>query len=178
MFDLTDDQILLRDRAAQLADTVLRDRAAEIDRSEQYPWHNIETLKEAGFLGMTMPVAYGGQGLGWLDAAIVIEQIARACAVSARIVVETNMGGVSAIMAYGTEAQKKMAAELVLSGDKPAICITEPDAGSAATEMSTTAGFPPRWTEPVIETPRRRAISSVSSPGNSPPGAPRVSRRR
>ena len=58
---------------------------------------------------------------------------------SARIVVETNMGGVSAVMRYGTEAQKRMAAGMVLDGDKPAICITEPDAGSAATEMTTTA---------------------------------------
>lgn len=49
------------------------------------------------------------------------------------------MGGVGAIMAYGSDAQKKLAADLVLKGDKPAICITEPGAGSAATEMSTTA---------------------------------------
>jgi hypothetical protein len=49
------------------------------------------------------------------------------------------MGGVAAIMAYGTEAQKKLAASLVLGGDKPAICITEPGAGSAATGMTTTA---------------------------------------
>ena len=49
------------------------------------------------------------------------------------------MGGIGAIMAYGTEDQKKFAAPFVLAGDKPAICITEPGAGSAATEMTTTA---------------------------------------
>ena len=49
------------------------------------------------------------------------------------------MGAVSAILTYGTESQKRLAAELVLSGDKPAICITEPQAGSAATEMTTRA---------------------------------------
>ena len=139
MFELSNAQNDLRDRATQFADDVLRDRAADIDRTEEYPCHNVEDMKQAGFLGMTLPREYGGQGLGWLDTALVIEQIARACAVSARIVVETNMGGVSAIMAYGTEAQKRMAAEMVLDGDKPAICITEPDAGSAATEMTTTA---------------------------------------
>ncbi|MBO6777556.1 MAG: acyl-CoA dehydrogenase, partial [Marinibacterium sp.] len=53
--------------------------------------------------------------------------------------VEGNMGGISAVMAYGTEAQKRLCAPLVLAGDKPAICITEPDAGSAATDMTTTA---------------------------------------
>src|SRR5262249_59458155 len=58
---------------------------------------------------------------------------------SARIVVETNMGAIGAIPKYGTPAQRKLAADLVLSGDKPAICITEPQAGSAATEMTTRA---------------------------------------
>ena len=49
------------------------------------------------------------------------------------------MGAIGAIMKYGSEAQKRLAADLVLSGDKPAICITEPGAGSAASEMSTRA---------------------------------------
>ena len=49
------------------------------------------------------------------------------------------MGAIGAIMAYGSPAQRRLAADLVLSGDKPAICITEPQAGSAATEMRTTA---------------------------------------
>ena len=59
--------------------------------------------------------------------------------ITGRIVVEANMGAISAVMHYDTEAQKKLAAELVLSGDKPAICITEPVAGSAASEMTTRA---------------------------------------
>ena len=49
------------------------------------------------------------------------------------------MGAISAVMQYGTEEQKQLAARLVLDGDKPAICITEPDAGSAATDMTTRA---------------------------------------
>src|SRR3546814_7328598 len=65
--------------------------------------------------------------------------MARVCGVTGRIAVEANMGAVSAIMAYGSEAQKRLAAEQVLAGDKPAICITEPGAGSAATEMTTRA---------------------------------------
>src|SRR5205823_2365839 len=83
--------------------------------------------------------AYGGGGLGYFDAVLVIEQIAQACGVSGRIVVEANMGAVGAIMEYGTEAQKRLAADLVLAGDKPAICITEPEAGSAASELTTRA---------------------------------------
>lgn len=139
MFHLDDDQAALQERARRLADDTLCGRAAEIDRTEQYPWDNIAAMNEAGFVGMTLPKSHGGQGMGWLETSLVVEQIARACAVSARIVVETNMGGVSAVMAYGSDAQKKMAAGMVLEGDKPAICITEPDAGSAATGMTTTA---------------------------------------
>jgi alkylation response protein AidB-like acyl-CoA dehydrogenase len=70
---------------------------------------------------------------------LVVEEMAKVCGVTARIVVEGNMGALGAIMAYGTEAQKRLAAKLVLAGDKPAICITEPQAGSAATEMTTRA---------------------------------------
>ena len=90
-------------------------------------------------LGMTIAKELGGQGLGYLEAVLVIEEMAKHCGASARIVVETNMGAIGAILKYGTPAQRKLAAELVLSGDKPAICITEPQAGSAATEMTTRA---------------------------------------
>jgi alkylation response protein AidB-like acyl-CoA dehydrogenase len=139
VFTLTLNQKKLQEDARQLADSHMRSRAAEIDLTEQYPWDNVAKLTEAGFMGMTIPKAYGGRGLSYFDAVLVIEQIARSCGVSGRIVVEANMGAVGAIMTYGSEEQKKLAASLVLSGDKPAICITEPGAGSAATEMATTA---------------------------------------
>jgi len=139
MFELSESRRLLQREVRKLAEGVFRGRAAEIDRTEQYPWDNVAVLREAGFLGMTIPRALGGQGCDFLDAALVVEEIAKVCAVTARIAVETNMGGVSAVMAYGSEAQKRLAAGLVLGGDKPAICITEPGAGSAATEMTTTA---------------------------------------
>ena len=129
----------LRDSARELAQGQISARAAEVDRTEQYPWDNVTDLKDAGFFGMTIPTAYGGRGLDYLDAALVVEEMAKVCGVSGRIAVEANMGAIGAIMAYGTEEQKRLAAELVLAGDKPAICITEPDAGSAATEMTTRA---------------------------------------
>ena len=129
----------LQARARELAQTRIAPHAAEIDRSETYPWANVEALREAGFMGMTIPKDYGGPGLSYLDAVLVIEEMAKVCAVTGRIAVEANMGAIGAIMGYGSDAQKKLAAELVLSGDKPAICITEPEAGSAATEMTTRA---------------------------------------
>jgi hypothetical protein len=122
-----------------LAEREIAPRAAEIDRTEAYPHDNVAKLAQAGFMGMTIPEAYGGPGLGYLDAVLVIEELARVCGVTARIAVEANMGALGAIMRYGSDAQKSLAAELVLAGDKPAICITEPGAGSAASEMRTTA---------------------------------------
>lgn len=138
-YGLTPEQLELQGRARELATTVIGPRAAEVDRSEQYPWDNVSALNDAGFMGMTIPTQYGGAGLDFLDAAIVIEEMAKVCGVTGRISVEANMGAISAVMQYGTEAQRKLAAEFVLSGDKPAICITEPGAGSAATEMTTRA---------------------------------------
>lgn len=136
---LAPEQEALRAAAREVAQDTIRARAAEVDRTEEYPWDHIETMKDAGFLGMTIPKAYGGQGKSWLDAVLVVEEMSKYCSVTGRIAVETNMGAVSAIMAYGSEDQKRMAADLVLAGDKPAICITEPDAGSDASGMTTRA---------------------------------------
>ena len=138
-FSLDPAQAELQARAREFARTVVLPRAAEIDRQEQYPWDIVKALADTGFLGMTIPTAYGGQGRSFLDAVLVIEEMAKACTVTARIVVETNMGAISTIMHYGSEEQRRLAAELVLAGDKPAICITEPDAGSDTTAMSTRA---------------------------------------
>lgn len=139
MVGLNSDQKALQMRARELARGAIAARAAEVDRTEEYPWENVRLLKEVGLMGMTIPVAYGGKGLSYLDAVLVIEQMAQVCGVTARIVVEANMGAISAILRYGSEAQKRLAADLVLDGDKPAICITEPEAGSAASEMTTRA---------------------------------------
>ena len=137
--ELNKEQLAFQAEVRELAQGPIKDRAAEVDRTEQYPWDNVEALKEAGYLGMTLPRKYGGRGASWLDAVVLIEELSQACAVTGRIAVETNMGAISAIMAYGTEEQKKLAADMVLGGDKPAICITEPDAGSSAGDMTTRA---------------------------------------
>ncbi len=129
---------VFRDQARELA-KVFAPSAARWDQKREYCWDNVRDLADAGLMGMSIPTAYGGQGASFYDVALVVEEIAKACTLTARIVVEANMGGISAIMAYGTEEQKAFCAPIVLAGDKPAICITEPDAGSAATEMKTTA---------------------------------------
>ncbi len=114
-------------------------KASTWDRCREYCWENVEDLASAGLMGMTIPKEYGGRSASFYETVLVIEEIARSCALSARIMVESNMGAISAIMAYGTDHQKRFCAPLVIAGDKPAICITEPEAGSAATEMKTVA---------------------------------------
>lgn len=129
---------LYQEIAKELA-PVFADRAQQWDRSREYCWENIPDLVDGGLMGMTLPKEYGGLGASYYDTVLVIEEIAKACTLTARVVVEANMGGISAIMAYGSPEQKAFCAPIVLAGDKPAICITEPNAGSAATELQTTA---------------------------------------
>jgi len=138
-FDIMPARRRLRELTRRIAETDIAPRAAAVDRAEEYPWDNVAVLRQAGLLGYTIPNELGGAGGDFLDAAIIVEEMARVCGVTGRIAVETNMGAISAIMRHGSAVQRQLAAQLVLDGDKPAICITEPDAGSAATEMTTRA---------------------------------------
>ena len=145
-FQLGAEQQALKARARALADGVFRERAARWDADEEYPWDNVKDLVAAGFMGLAIPREYGGSGGSLLDVLLVVEEIARVCGVTARIVVEGNVGAVGALVAYGTEAQKRRYLPWVLEGDKPAIAITEPEAGSAATDLVTRADeVPEGW---------------------------------
>jgi alkylation response protein AidB-like acyl-CoA dehydrogenase len=139
MYTLTPEQISIQQSARRLAQGVIAPRAKQHDIDQQYPWDNVADITEAGFMGMTIPKEYGGLGLSYFDAVLVVEEMARVCGVTGRIVVEGNMGAISTVMKYGSDEQKKLAASYVLQGDKPAICITEPGAGSAASQMTTRA---------------------------------------
>ena len=146
-FQLDSAQKALKARARELADRVFRARAQRWDAGEEYPWDNVKDLVGAGFMGLSIPKEYGGSGGSLLDVLLVVEEVARVCGVTARIVVEGNVGAVGALIAYGTEAQKRRYLPWVLEGDKPAIAITEPEAGSAATDLITRADeAPDGWT--------------------------------
>ena len=80
MFELTDVREALRMRAREFARGHVAARAAEVDRTEEYPWDTVEKLTEAGFMGMTIPETYGGHGLCHFDTALVIEEMARCAA--------------------------------------------------------------------------------------------------
>src|SRR5438128_2084445 len=78
-FELSPGQKELQARARAMAEAHMAPRAAEIDRTEAYPWDHIERLRVGGFLGMTIPKIFGGQGLGYFDAVLVIEEMAKHC---------------------------------------------------------------------------------------------------
>ncbi len=138
-FDLTDSQREIRQKAREIAESKIAPKAAHWDKTEEYPWENARILADAGFMGMNIPGEFGGPERPLIEAVLVVEEMARVCGITGRIVVDSNMGVVGAIIKYGTEEQKKKYLPMVLAGDKPAIVITEPEAGSAATDMTTRA---------------------------------------
>jgi len=139
-FQLSEEQKMLVDLANRLGRDEFAPKAARWDREHEYPHENVEVMRRAGLLGMTIPKRFGGPERPLIDVVLAIEQIAKYCGVTARIVVETNMGALGSIMAYGTEAQQREIARRVLEdGDKPAIGMTEPDAGTDLTALKTTA---------------------------------------
>jgi len=138
-FPLTPEQEALQARVRELADGEFRERAAGWDEREEYPWDNIKRLVEEGLMGMTVPREYGGQGRPLLDVILAIEAVARICGITGRILVDSNLGPVGVIIHHGSEEQKRKYLPMVLRGDKPVIAITEHGAGSAASDLATTA---------------------------------------
>jgi len=139
-FTLSDDQRRIVATIDEVGKKEFAPKASRWDKNHEYPWENIHLLREMGVLGMTMPEAYGGQERPLIDAVLAIETAAKYCGVTARAIVETNMGALGCVMAYGTDAQRKLVADRILNdGDKPAIGMTEPEAGTALTDLQATA---------------------------------------
>ena len=138
-FSLTDEQRALVAGARALADGPFRERAAGYDREERWPAENVADLVRAGFMGMALPAEDGGQGHSVFETVLVVEQLGRTCATTARIVVDATIGPVGILRHLGTEEQRRRYLPLVVAGEKPAICITEREAGSDARAMRTMA---------------------------------------
>lgn len=139
-FKLSVEQKQIVDTIDEMGRKEFAAKAPRWDENHEYPWKNIELLREANILGMTIPTEYGGQERPLIDAILAIETAAKYCGVTARIIVETNMGALGCVMAYGTDEQRKLVAHRILNeGDKPAIAMTEPEAGTALTDLQTRA---------------------------------------
>ncbi len=140
-FTLTEEQQALRDMAARVADEHWADVALEWDRNATFlPDVERKRLAELGLLGIAIPEAYGGAGGDLLDALLVVEEIAKRNQIVAFQVFEANTGPTRVIELFGTEEQKQRILPPIVRGESTlAVSISEPDAGSAATDLTTTA---------------------------------------
>jgi alkylation response protein AidB-like acyl-CoA dehydrogenase len=136
---LTEDQVLLRDTVRDLADDRIAPRAAEIDRSGEFPDDIRRLLAEQDVLGLPFPVEHGGVGGDLLTICLAIEQIARACVTSSLILAVQDLGSLP-LRLGGTPEQLARWVPDLASG-KTLICfgLTEPEAGSDAAAMRTQA---------------------------------------
>lgn len=139
-FDLTEDQVMLRDTARDFAEKELVPAAARIDAADEYPAEELGKLAALGFMGLTIPEEYGGGGMGLQDLCVVVEELARAsAAVDDYLRISLSLAVVP-VMAFGTEAQKRKYLPPHASGEKLAcFAMTEPGAGSDPAGMATTA---------------------------------------
>ncbi|MGE4428445.1 MAG: acyl-CoA dehydrogenase family protein [Solirubrobacteraceae bacterium] len=127
----------VRRRAAAVA-TAIAPEAARWDREDRFPESSWERLRDAGLLGLTVPRAYGGEGLGVPEACAVLEELAVACMSSAMVAQLYLNGPPRAIDVLGTEEQRRRYLPGAVTGERSfAIAISEPDAGSDATALQT-----------------------------------------
>ena len=111
-------------------------RAAELDRSAEFPWANVEAINALGLNTMFIPEQYGGNPLSYTCYLACVREISAACAATG-IVWATNFHGLKPIIDFGTEEQKERFLPAVAAGGLVSLAITEPDAGSDATAMTT-----------------------------------------
>ena len=139
-FSLTGEQRQFDDSVRAFAKRHLADGALDRAHADGYPWDVAKLMAEQGLLGITIPEADGGQGGGLMDAVIAIEAIAASCPRSADVVQAGNFGPIRVLAEYGTVDQKQRLLAPMLAGEKViAVAMTEPDAGSAVTDLKTAA---------------------------------------
>lgn len=139
-FGFTSEQIALRESVRSLAQRNFAEKAYSWEKSADYPQENIRTLAANGLTGMILAENHGGQGATLLDAVIAMEEIARVCPHTADAFHVTNFGAVCQIAEFATESVREtVLPELLSGGAIVSVGISEPEAGSAASEIRTTA---------------------------------------
>ncbi|MEM7534901.1 MAG: acyl-CoA dehydrogenase family protein [Chloroflexota bacterium] len=139
-FQLSKQQQQLVAQTREFALAEIAPYAAKWDADEHIPRSQIQKYADASYFGMTIPTQYGGRGLSTLDAVLVIEEVARHCGISGRLIVDHNFGAAITILNFGTEEQRQRVLPTVCSGETlMSIGMTEPEAGSALTDLTTTA---------------------------------------
>jgi acyl-CoA dehydrogenase len=133
---LSPEERQLLDSVRALADDEIAPRAAGYDRSGEFPWDNVEAINALGLNAMFVPEEYGGANLSYAAYLACVREISAACA-STGIIWATNFHAIKPVIDFGTEEQKRRLLPRVAEGALCALAITEPDAGSDATHMTT-----------------------------------------
>jgi len=140
IFDLTEEQEMIRDAARHFAQTELKPGVIERDEHQTFPTEQVKKLGELGFLGMMVDPKYNGAGLDAISYVLVMEELSKIDA-SASVVVSVNNSLVCyGLEKYGSEEQKEKYLKPLAAGEIiGAFCLSEPEAGSDATSQHTTA---------------------------------------
>ena len=139
-FNLTSEQKTFADAVDKFAAKELAPGALERAHSSQYPWKIAEKLSAQGLLGITFAEKDGGQGGSLMDAVIAIQAVALHCPKSADVVQAGNFGAIRTFVEYANEQQKEQYLPDLLAGKKIlGLAMSEPGAGSAVTELTTSA---------------------------------------
>lgn len=135
-FDLTEEQRAFQESVRRFAETHLAKDALARAHQEAFPWDVAKLMAEAGLFGLMLPEADGGGGGSLMDAVLAIEQIAYVCPRSADVLQAGNFGAFRTLAEYATADQKARWFGPLLRGEKiAAVGMTEPDAGSALTDL-------------------------------------------
>lgn len=136
---LSEEQIMIRDLARQIAEEKIVPVREELDEKEEFPWEILKVLAQADLFGLFIPEEYGGLGKGSLELCIAVEELSRAC-VGVSTTYAANALGAFPLLLFGTEEQKKKYLPDIASGKRlVAFGLTEANAGSDAGGIQTTA---------------------------------------
>lgn len=138
--DLTKEQQMIRSEVRNFAQKVIAPRAEEFERTGEYPYDIIEKMGDLGLMGIPFPEEYGGTGGDWVGMHLCIEEVSRADAALGGLLDVTTSVVAQEIAVFGTEEQKKKWLVPLTQGKEiGAFGLTEPDSGSDAGALQTTA---------------------------------------
>ncbi len=136
---LTEEQKMIKDLAHKIAEEKIRPVAAKYDKTEEFPWEVIKVIAESDLFGLFIPEEYGGMGVSVTNLCLATEELSRACGGIA-VCYAASALGTFPIVLYGNDAQKKKYLPDLAKGKKlAAFGLTEPEAGSDAGSIKTTA---------------------------------------
>ena len=137
---LSEEELILKNTVREFAEKEIAPRAAHYDETSEFPWDNVHGLGELGLFGLGVDEEYGGSGGTTRQVAIVIEEIARACAATSTTYAAHLSLAVEFIQMFGTEGQKRQFIPPLVTGKSiAAFALTEPGAGSDAGAIQTSA---------------------------------------